>query len=467
MTVGEWQSDLSLNRVIVITNSPRDTSAPVVTRPRLVILHFVQDGSDTFGRYGTAGGNRFGSAGPRRPRGVGAHRAVDRPDDDSGVQYGIRGLVTESRPVTDRDDEIPEPRDSGADADTEAETAPEAPVEVAPEVDEEPPIEDGQTLRELLNERHLEPSETLRLGAQLADALAGLHRRGGVHGQLTPLTVRILPSGRARLLAPPDTPADALDPASVPYLSPEQVTGETATPASDVYALGLVLLEAITGYPAYPGSSWEAAAQRLTTPPVVPNEVPGPLAGTLLAMTQTAPGDRPTAERASARFGGGGSAPAPVPAPLPGAGMSQLVALGLPVVILLGLIAVALLNHHGSLSESTDNTASPASAAPVSAQATTAPAATVAPTTLAPNSATTPAAQPTTQPTTGPAAGIPTAVTPPGGLALPDLKAPDLKVPDIKAPDLPSSITSAITSTIENKAKSTWQQFTSWLGSLF
>jgi hypothetical protein len=463
VTVGEWQSGLSLNRVIVITNSPRGTSAPVVTPLRPVILHFVQDGSDTFGRYGTAGGNRFGSAGPRRPRGVGAHRAVDRPDDDSGVQYGIRGLVTESRPVTDRDDKIPEPRDSGADADTEAEVAPEA----APEVDEEPPIEDGQTLRELLNERRLAPAETLRLGIQLADALAGVHRLGGVHGQLTPLTVRILPSGRARLLAPPDTPADALDPASVPYLSPEQVTGDPATPASDVYALGLVLLEAVTGYPAYPGSSWEAAAQRLTTPPVVPNEVPGPLAGTLLAMTQTAPGDRPTAERASARFGGGGSAPAPVPAPLPGAGMSQLVALGLPVVILLGLIAVALLNHHGSLSENTDNTAAPASAAPVSAPATTAPAATVAPATAAPTSADIPAAQPTTQPTAGPTAGIPTAVTPPSGLALPDLKAPDLKVPDINVPDLPSSITSAITSTIENKAKSTWQQFTSWLGSLF
>ena len=431
----------------------------------------MQDGSDDFGRYGTAGGKTYGSAGPRRLRGVGAHRAVEPPDGDSEIRYGIRGLVTESRPETDRDDGIPEPRDSGADGRTGA--------EAVDEVDQEPPIEDGQTLRELLNERHLEPAEATRLGAQLADALAALHRRGEVHGQLTPLTVRILPSGRARLLDPPDTPADALDPASVPYLSPEQVTGDPATPASDVYALGLVLLEASTGYPAYPGSSWEAAAQRLTTPPVVPNEVPGSLAGTLLAMTQTAPGDRPTAERASARFGGGSSsapakassaAPGTVPGALPGVGMSQLVALGLPVVILLGLIAVALLSHHGNLSDGTEDTAAPASAVPVTpaptaqattapaAHATTAPAAGVAPTG---HHARPPAAHAATPTATVPTGSVPTGVTPPSGLAL-----PDLKVPDLKAPDLPA-VTDSVTNTIENKVKSTWQQFTTWLGSLF
>jgi hypothetical protein len=448
-----------------------------------VILHFVQDGSDNFGRYGTAGGKTFGSAAPRRLRGVGAHRAVEPPDGDSEFRYGIRGLVTESRPETDRGDHIPEPRDSGADADTGA--------EAVAEVDQEPPIEDGQTLRELLNERHLEPAQATRLGAQLADALAALHRRGEVHGQLTPITVRILPTGRAWLLDPPDTPADALDPASVPYLSPEQVTGDPATPASDVYALGLVLLEASTGYPAYPGSSWEAAAQRLTTPPVVPNEVPGPLAGTLLAMTQTAPGDRPTADRASARFGGGGSSSAPaaaaapgvVPGALPGAGMSQL-ALGLPVVILLGLIAVALLSHHGNLSEGTENAAAPASSAPAAqattapaAQATTAPAVGVAPTAHNAPTAHPPAAHaatPTARVPTGsvptatvptgnvPTGGVPTGVTAPSGLAL-----PDLKVPDLKAPDLPTAVTDSVTNTIENKVKSTWQQFTTWLGSLF
>lgn len=476
MTVGEWQLRPSLDRVKVITNSPRVTPVTVITPAQLAILLFVQDGSDKFGRYGTAGDSPFGAAVPRRPRGIGAHRAVERSDDDSGKRYGIRGLVTDSRPETDRDDDIPEPRDAGADAETG--------VAVADEVDHDPPIEDGQTLRELLNERHLEPGQTTRLGFQLAEALAALHHRGEVHGHLTPLTVRILPTGRARLLDPPDTPADALDPASVPYLAPEQVSGDPAIPASDVYALGLVLLEACTGYPAYPGSSWEAAEQRLATPPVVPNEVPGPLAGTLLAMTQTAPGDRPTAERAATRFGGG-SAPVPassgtalgvVPGALPGAGMSQLVALGLPVVILLGLIVVALLSHHGSLSEGAENTAAapvdaapvsaaPASAAPAvqAAPITTSPAATVAPTARnTPTSRNTSAAHAANPTGAVPAEVAPTEVAPLGGLAQ-----PEIKLPDVKAPDLPSSITNAITNTIENKAKSTWQQFTTWLDSLF
>jgi hypothetical protein len=338
---------------------------------------------------------------------VGAHRAADEPDEGADHRFGQRGLITESRVTPIRGHDIPEPRDAGEDADP----------------DREPPLADGQTLRELLNERNLTPAETTRLGAQLAVALARRHSLGHPHGQLTPITVRVAPDGRARLLDPPELSADALDPAAVPYLSPEQVTGEPGGPPADVYALGLVLLEAATGYPAYPGSSWKAAANRLTAPPVVPNEVPAALAGTLLAMTQTAPGDRPTAERAAARLGGGWSAApvAPVaPVRVEHAGMSQLIALGLPVVVLLALLGVALLSHHGTLSESAPGTSASAAPEPTTAPAATAPAAT-------------PAA---TIPATAPAA---------------------------KAPDLPSSITDTITT----KVKSTWHQFTGWLATLF
>ncbi|MDT7749879.1 MAG: hypothetical protein QOD96_3541, partial [Pseudonocardiales bacterium] len=205
------------------------------------------------------------------------------------------------------------------------------------------------------------------------------------------------------------------------------------------------------------------------------------LAGTLLAMTQTAPGDRPTAERAAARLGGGWSATpatpvAPVaPVRVEHAGMSQLIALGLPVLVLLALLGVALLSHHGTLSDSAtgtsataapEPTAAPAAAAPAATTPATAPAATtpaIAPAatnapagTTAPNAAQPNAAQPNTaqpdaaQPTAGPASG----------LALPDL--PDI-APDIKAPDLPSSITDTITA----KVKSTWHEFTGWLATLF
>ncbi|MDT7605834.1 MAG: hypothetical protein QOG96_337, partial [Pseudonocardiales bacterium] len=208
-------------------------------------------------------------------------------------------------------------------------------------------------------------------------------------------------------------------------------------------------------------------------------EVPGALAGTLLAMTQTAPGDRPTAERAAARLGGGWSATpvAPVaPVRVEHAGMSQLIALGLPVLVLLALLGVALLSHHGTLSDSAtgtsasvapESTAAPAAATPAATTPATAPAATnapaetTAPTAAQPNAAQSNAAQSNTaqsntaQPTAGPASGL---ALP----NLPDIKAPDI-APDIKAPDLPSSITDTITA----KVKSTWHEFTGWLATLF
>ncbi len=57
------------------------------------------------------------------------------------------------------------------------------------------------------------------------------------------------------------------------YLSPEQASGGTLTGASDVYSLGLVLLECLTGELAYPGHGVEAAVARLHRPPVIPAEL--------------------------------------------------------------------------------------------------------------------------------------------------------------------------------------------------
>src|SRR5690606_13886732 len=54
------------------------------------------------------------------------------------------------------------------------------------------------------------------------------------------------------------------------YLSPEQARGETVGPPSDVYSLGLILLEALTGERAFPGSALESTAARLSKDPDVP-----------------------------------------------------------------------------------------------------------------------------------------------------------------------------------------------------
>ena len=390
---------------------------------------FVQGGSDDFGRYGTEGQTRFGATAPRRLRAVGAHRAAEEPDTEAETRFGRNGLITRNRADPDRVSDAPFPEPRAAEA--EAHPAPPAP-------------DGGQSLGELLTHRKLEPAEATMVGAQLAAALAVRHAEGNRHGQVTPAAVRLESDGRARLLDPPDLPPDAMDPASVPYLAPEQVNGEPLGPPADVYALGLVLLEAVTGTPTYPVTSWEAASMRLAAPPVVPNEVPGPLAGALLAMTQLAPSDRLSAQRAATRLSGGATEPIVAP---PGyhAGPAQLIALGLPVLVLLALIAVALLGHHRDLSAAdADNAATPA------APRATGPAPAV--TTPAPQ------AQATPVPATG--------ATP---------AQPAVSVPGVSVPDLPSAVTdkvadkvkNTVTDTITDKVKSSWHRFTDWLNSLF
>jgi eukaryotic-like serine/threonine-protein kinase len=79
------------------------------------------------------------------------------------------------------------------------------------------------------------------------------------------------------------------------YLSPEQVRGTRIRPASDVYSLGLVLLEALTGRRAFPGPAAEAAVARLTRPPALPADASPALADLLSRMTALDPSDRPRA----------------------------------------------------------------------------------------------------------------------------------------------------------------------------
>ncbi|WP_348695823.1 protein kinase, partial [uncultured Nocardioides sp.] len=76
------------------------------------------------------------------------------------------------------------------------------------------------------------------------------------------------------------------------YLAPEQVRGEDVTGAADTYALGLVLLEALTGRRAFPGSPTEAALARLQRDPEVPADLPGGWAALLAAMTAADPAHR-------------------------------------------------------------------------------------------------------------------------------------------------------------------------------
>lgn len=162
---------------------------------------------------------------------------------------------------------------------------------------------EGPTLKSRIAQGPLPWETTATLGAALADALAHAHDAGVVHRDVKPSNIILDGSGGphltdfgiSRLL---DTTTRAPTGALVgtaAYLSPEQVLGEPVGRPADVYALGLVLLECLTGRLEYDGGPLEAAIARLHRRPGVPDSVPRTLAGLLWPMTALDAGARPTA----------------------------------------------------------------------------------------------------------------------------------------------------------------------------
>ncbi|WP_051166554.1 serine/threonine-protein kinase [Amycolatopsis orientalis] len=160
----------------------------------------------------------------------------------------------------------------------------------------------GPTLSEWLRCGPLPAGQVEELGAQLAEALAHVHAHEVTHRDLKPANIlmsgdgpRIADFGVARIVDATRVTETGAVVGTAAYLSPEQVLGERPGPASDVYALGLVLLECLTGVREYPGTAAETAVVRLHRAPRVPPGTPEPLARTLRAMTMRAPEERPSA----------------------------------------------------------------------------------------------------------------------------------------------------------------------------
>jgi serine/threonine protein kinase len=174
---------------------------------------------------------------------------------------------------------------------------------------------DGPTLRDVLAAGPLPPATVAAIGRQLADALDYVHRRGAIHRDVKPANVLLanLPGdsaegpdaqaepfvkltdfGVARLLDDTHLTLEGFTIGTANYLSPEQVTGNACGPAVDVYALGLVLLESLTGKIAYPGVGAEAALVRLHRRPHIPDWLPAQWRTLLTAMTARLPTARPS-----------------------------------------------------------------------------------------------------------------------------------------------------------------------------
>lgn len=169
---------------------------------------------------------------------------------------------------------------------------------------------EGRSLSDRFVEGPLSCADVLAIGVRLADALAYVHDRGIVHRDIKPSNVLLdvhqspylTDFGISRLVDTTRVTATGMTVGTPAFMAPEQVRGERVGPPADIYSLGLVLLEAVTGQREYPGGVVESAVARLHRDPAVPPGLPTPLGELLTAMTAPDPAIRPSASAVAERL---------------------------------------------------------------------------------------------------------------------------------------------------------------------
>jgi eukaryotic-like serine/threonine-protein kinase len=163
---------------------------------------------------------------------------------------------------------------------------------------------DGQPLSALLAPgRPLEPSRVVDLIAQTAEALQAAHDKQIVHRDVKPANLLITPDARVKVTdfgiakAASDTPITQTGTiiGTAHYLPPEQAEGKPATPRSDIYALGVVLYECLTGTRPFVADNPVAIAiaHVRQEPPPLPDSVAPWLAALTMRMMAKDPAARP------------------------------------------------------------------------------------------------------------------------------------------------------------------------------
>lgn len=165
----------------------------------------------------------------------------------------------------------------------------------------------GPSLSEAARTRQYHPDVVAGWARGLFEGLAHLHGLGLVHRDIKPANlmlsslrrspVRIIDFG---IVAPAGSPPEpGISSGTVHYMSPEQASGGAAGASWDVYAMGLVLLELLTGAKAFPGTAIEALVARTLRSPQVPDSLGPGWCSFLRSLTAMDSTERPTAGEAA------------------------------------------------------------------------------------------------------------------------------------------------------------------------
>ncbi|MDR7281001.1 serine/threonine-protein kinase [Catenuloplanes atrovinosus] len=196
----------------------------------------------------------------------------------------------------------------------------------------------GEVLEARLTQGPLRWDHAVRVCAEVAEALAAAHRLGIVHRDVTPANImltalgaKVLDFGIATHIGAPDEDEDGDTFGTPAYVAPERLDGTPAQPATDVYALGVLLYETVTGRVPYPADTWDDLTEALAVSAAPPTDgMPDDVAAICLRCLDRDPLRRPTAYQAAevlrALLPPPALPPVPVAAPAPARGRAALLA---------------------------------------------------------------------------------------------------------------------------------------------